>query len=53
MSTVKGVGHQKLCAIIRVGHVKICRNFFTGLCIKIYIIKIINKTSGFMRQIHT
>ena len=25
MSTVEGVGHRKLSAIIRVGHVKICR----------------------------
>jgi hypothetical protein len=34
------VGHRKLSAIIRVGHVKICRNFFKGMCIKIHIIKI-------------
>ena len=40
LSTVKGVGHRKLIAIIRVGHVKICRNFFKGMCIKIRIIKI-------------
>ena len=40
LSTVEGVGHRKLIAIIRVGHVKICRNFFKGMCIKIHIIKI-------------
>jgi hypothetical protein len=40
LSTVEGVSHQKLTAIIRVGHVKICRNFFKGMCIKIHIIKI-------------
>ena len=28
LSTVEGVGHGKLSAIIRVGHVKICRNVF-------------------------
>ena len=27
-STVEGVGHRKLIAIMRVGHGKICRNFF-------------------------
>jgi hypothetical protein len=37
---VEGVGHRKLSAIIRVGHVKICRNFFKGMSIKIHIIKI-------------
>jgi hypothetical protein len=31
LSTVEGVGHRKLRAIIRVGHVKICRNFFKGM----------------------
>jgi hypothetical protein len=43
LSKVEGVGHRKLSgvsAIIRVGHVKICRNFFKGMCIKIHIIKI-------------
>ena len=40
LSTVEGVGHRKLSAIIRVGHVKICRYFFKGMCIKIHIIKI-------------
>ena len=34
MSAVEGVGHRKLSANIRVGHVKIC------MCIKIHIIKI-------------
>ena len=28
LSTVEGVGYGKLSAIIRVGHVKICRNVF-------------------------
>ena len=37
---VEGVGHRKLSAIVRVGQVKICRNFFKGMCIKIHIIKI-------------
>jgi hypothetical protein len=32
---VEGVSHRKLIAIIRVGHVKICINFFKGMCIKI------------------
>jgi hypothetical protein len=41
LNTVEGVGHRKLIAIIRVGHVKICRNFLNGMqCIKIHIIKI-------------
>ena len=39
LSTVEGLGHRKLSAIIREGHVKICRNFFKGMCIKIHIIK--------------
>jgi hypothetical protein len=38
LSTVEGVGHRKLSCIIRVGHVKICRNFFKGMCIKIHTI---------------
>jgi hypothetical protein len=40
LSPFEGVGHGKLSAFIRVGHVKICRNFFKGMCIKIHIIKI-------------
>ena len=44
-STVEGVGHRKLIAIIKVGHVKICRNFFKGMCIKIHIIKLYSKIS--------
>jgi hypothetical protein len=37
---VEGVGHRKLIAFIRVGHVKICRNVFKGMCMKIHIIEL-------------
>jgi hypothetical protein len=37
LSMVERVGHRKLIAIIRVGHVKICRNFFKGMSIKIHV----------------
>ena len=33
---VERVGHRKLIAIIRVGHVKIFGNFFKGMSIKIH-----------------
>jgi hypothetical protein len=39
-SMVEGVGHRNLSAIIRVGHVKICKKIFKAMCIKIHIIKI-------------
>ena len=40
VTVFEGVGHRKLSAIIRVGHIKICRNFFKGMCIKIHVIQV-------------